>query len=351
MQNKFNNLQSYVFPIGIPDIDREILQLVDDLTLIRICSINHYLRELHPDSFWEKRSKDNYNCDLDKYLYIDENYQSVYPLIIASFGKNNNNKIQLINEIIIRGFVPLFNNLPINFISDPVSAFIIAGENNRVEILISIISKYDKKIVTRTRNRLDVNKKALNALQKMSTDALIEFSKVFTINNPSREKDKLLKSIFTESINYTNIEVTKNLLPYISSRKVLSSFNNNFFPKCLKNYDNISLKEQNLLIEILYYDKEIFSDVADIFSPSLINDLLLRKLPLVNPISEETIDYYKIIITEMIKMSWNLINETTFLQLRPLRQYLRNFIGELITKHYVDEFLIEKLIKHKFLYK
>lgn len=373
ISNEWHRSQRTIFPIGIPDVDRAILESVDDLTLIRICSVNHYLRELHSESFWERRCKNNHYTDLDNYLLPGETYKSLYPLVVASrkekkVNQNDSNAdLKLIKEIICKGYAPLINNL--SAISSPVSALILAAKNNKGEISGNLFLVYYSYIFTQEysggsgRMRLLktlVNKEVITAfVHNMSPESLTLFIKHSLANIYIiyiREREKFIKHLFIAFINDANIEAMKIILPHIQSNKVFKYFmKSKLLTFCLHGYvsDSLNQKEKDFLLEVFFIRKEdMFSYSSNLFFPVLINDLLSWKLPfLQGSISGEIIDYYRMVIGEMMKISFELINTNIFLQLYPLRIYLRFFIKGIINTHNVDHLLVRELIEHRFVYK
>ena len=370
ISNEWYLSQRKIFPIGIPDIDREILELVDDQTLIRACSVNHYLRELHHESFWEMRSKNKYFSYLDNYLLPGETYKSLYPLIVASIIKkkldhnDSNADLKLIKEIICKGYTPLINNL--SNISNPVSALILAAKNNKGEISGNIFLRYSSSIVTQERcyNRRIlafetlVNKEVITAfVHNMSPEELTLFIKDSLANIYIREREKFIKCLFIAFINDANIEAMKTILPYIPSNKVNSCISKSqYLINSIYYYDDedTTKKERDFILEIFFLTgKEMFfSFGARIYSPVLINDLLLYKLPLSSQtITREIIDYCKMVVEKMMTLSLESIKPIVFTFLYPLREHLMTLIIEIINSNNVDHLLVEELIKHKFVHK
>ena len=143
--------------------------------------------------------------------------------------------------------------LPISY---PVNAFILAAENNKPEILNKILFKYDYTIFGKFINKRIVNEKIVDSLiRTTSLEYLAIFIKLmFSSFKYDNWKIKmLLKKLFIASINDTNIETMKTILPYIPPNKLFRYFcKSQKFINCLHRYDckHFTTKERNFILEI-----------------------------------------------------------------------------------------------------
>jgi ankyrin repeat protein len=64
------------FPIGIHDIDREILYHVSDKVLFNVCVTNKYMQQVCNESFWRNKFIGRFETDLGK--YANEPYINLY---------------------------------------------------------------------------------------------------------------------------------------------------------------------------------------------------------------------------------------------------------------------------------
>jgi hypothetical protein len=65
-----------MFPIGIHDIDREILSHVSDNYIFSACIVNKYMRQVCNEIFWKNRFTRIFGYDLGK--YADRPYECLY---------------------------------------------------------------------------------------------------------------------------------------------------------------------------------------------------------------------------------------------------------------------------------
>jgi hypothetical protein len=88
------------FPIGILDIDREILFHVPDKELYAICVMNKYLQICCNEIFWRNRFINKFKTDLGK--YADKPYAKLYKKLIPLSDQ------ELLDVSIEKGYLPLF---------------------------------------------------------------------------------------------------------------------------------------------------------------------------------------------------------------------------------------------------
>lgn len=394
INNEWTLSQRKVFPTGIPDIDRAILDLISGLNLVRTCSVNHYLQELHNESFWERKFKSGrpdyglspgetyqsaeyswekehrYGClDLNNYLLPGETYRSLYPLVVASKKmrpkfREGTPDLKLRNEIICKGYFPLINNLEI---LEPDSALILAAKNNSGKISANIFTRHEECVMKHERDsestygyKASINEEIVNVfINNMSSEELAIFIELTSDAHywyRTQFRTRFLECLFLASIDNINIGAMETILPHIDSEQMYKDFlNGASFSFYLDGYVNDSLnqKEKDFFLGLFFIKGEVmFTYTPDLFSPQLINDLLLLKLPsLIQPVPENIIYYYIRVVGKMMIIPFKFINLIIFPTLYPFRAYLRQFIGEIIDKYDVDYLLVKELIKYRFIYK
>jgi ankyrin repeat protein len=95
-----------IFPIGIHDIDREILFYVPHKELFAACLVNKYIQDCCNEIFWKNRFIKDFQIHLDKYTH--QTYKNLYKKL-----KRLNNE-QLLKISIKKGYIPLVKSLMVN---------------------------------------------------------------------------------------------------------------------------------------------------------------------------------------------------------------------------------------------
>ena len=72
-----------IFPIGVADVDYEIMQWLDDKQLLTVCKINNYTANLCRDElFWSKRIETSFDIDIKYYKPPNVSYKEIWKNLI-----------------------------------------------------------------------------------------------------------------------------------------------------------------------------------------------------------------------------------------------------------------------------
>ena len=72
-----------IFPVGVADVDYEIMQWLDDKQLLTVCKINNYTANLCRDElFWSKRIETRFDIDIKYYKPPNVSYKEIWLNLI-----------------------------------------------------------------------------------------------------------------------------------------------------------------------------------------------------------------------------------------------------------------------------
>lgn len=78
-KNQILNKNLVLFPVGIEDIDLEIMLELKDKVLLNSCQLNKYTANLcRNENFWHKKIINKYGQNISQYKPVDTTYKQIY---------------------------------------------------------------------------------------------------------------------------------------------------------------------------------------------------------------------------------------------------------------------------------